>query len=145
MTTDTRRTSWHLARLADCYDPDAHDGLGFEPEFERPEGYKASPGAEFLRRIEEDVLERLADGTLDEDGDAIHEIADSAVPIYTHDLWTTFTDLGAYNEDPSELGAESDDMTRAAGVCLYLIAERLARAIAEDEISSEDEDEDEEV
>jgi len=133
-------TSWTLADLAGCSSPDAHDGIGFDDTADLPADYKSSPGADFLRRVETDVAERVADGSFDED-DSPAEIADGAVPIYTHDLWTTFVDLGAYNEDPSELGAEADDLTRAAGVCLYLIADRLARALA-DEIEDEDDEDD---
>lgn len=29
--TTTQRTSWTLAHLAGCSDPDIHDGIGFEP------------------------------------------------------------------------------------------------------------------
>jgi hypothetical protein len=115
-----------LATLADCYSPDAAD----------------SPGAKFLTSVARDVAERFDDpdlspeeqagiiGNLREDG--AHEIADGAVPIYTHDRWLTFVDLGAYNEDVTELGATADDLTGAAGVALYMIAERLVRALAEE-------------
>lgn len=132
-------TSWQLAHLAGCADPDTHDGIGFD-SFEAPEGFEPSAGARFLRRVEDDVYELMQDDSYDED-DSPHEIADGAVPIYTHELWKTFVDLAAYQEDPSELGAEPDDMTKCAGVCLYMIADRLARAIAEEQ-SDEDEDED---
>jgi hypothetical protein len=112
---------FHLASLADCYSPDSIE----------------SPGARFLAGVAESVAEYLTAGegpnadavaSLD---DAAHEIADSAVPIYTHDRWATFTDLGAYNEDVTEYGA-MDDLTNAAGVALYMIAERLVRALAEE-------------
>lgn len=138
------RTSWHLARLAECSDPDRHDGYGFAPPFDAPDGYEPSPGARFLRGVEDDTLEALTDGRWDDDGDAAHEIADSAVPVYTHERWATFVDLGAYNEDARELGADADDMTAAAGVCLYIIAERLARAIAEDAKNDDETDEENE-
>ena len=123
MTATETLNAYQLARLADCMDPDSH----------------TSPGAQFLERVQDDYRERVEDGSYDED-ETPHEIADGAVPIYTHKLWETFTDLGAYQEDPSELGAESDDMTRAAGVCLYMIAERLVRALAEQDEDSEEED-----
>ena len=98
---------YELANMADCSNPDSQE----------------SPGARFLLSVQDDYRERVEDGYYDED-DSPHEIADGAVPVYTHNLWQTFTDLGAYNEDPSELGVESDDMTSAAGVCLYMIAAR---------------------
>jgi len=108
------RTVWELARMAGCYSPDTDD----------------SPGARFLSRVQDDVIELESDGALDED--SAHEIADSAVPIYTRELWSTFVDLGAYCEDASELGATADDMDACARVCLYMIAERLASALIEE-------------
>ena len=135
------RTSWHLARLADCSEPDRHDGIGFTPPFEGDAD--PSPGARFLRGVEDDVLGAIARDEWDDD-DSAHEVADSAVPIYTHELWATFVDLGAYNEDATELGAEADDMTKAAGVCLYMIGERLARAVADDAKTDEETDEENE-
>lgn len=113
-----------LATLADCYSPDSAD----------------SPGARFLAGIARDVAEHIGDQSLgwsDQLGgltDAAHEIADSAVPIYTHERWATFVDLGAYDEDTSEYAAGEDasDLTMLAGVALYAIAERLVRALAEE-------------
>lgn len=122
-----------LATLADCASPDTSD----------------SPGAQFLARIARDVAEHVGDAPLgwsDQLGgldDAAHEIADSAVPIYTHERWQTFVDLAAYHEDVTELAApDSFDLTGLAGVALYMIAERLVRALA-DELSdalADDED-----
>jgi hypothetical protein len=109
---DTTLTSWQLARLAGCADPDS----------------LTSPGALFLDRVEADYIERVADGDYDED-DSPHEIADGAVPVYTHDRWTTFVDLGAYEEDTRELGDDGSDLTQSAAVALYMIAERLVRAL----------------
>jgi hypothetical protein len=130
-------TSWQLAHLAECSDPDEHDGLGFEDSTRRV----GSPGAEFLRGVEDSVKEAVTDGWWDED--SAHEIADSAVPIYTHRMWQTFVDLAAYQEDPSELGDYSDDPNRMAGVCLYMIADRLARALGEEYTDVADADDDE--
>lgn len=112
MTTETR-TVWQLARMAECLDPDSTE----------------SPGARFLDRIESDYNERVEDGSYDED--TAHEIADGAVPIYTHEMWLTFVDLGAYQEDPSDLGYEEGDMDKAGAVCLYMIAHRLVHALHE--------------
>ncbi len=106
MTTDTR-TVWQLARLADCADPDSLE----------------SPGAEWLK-----MVASSADDI--EDPETIGEVADSCVPVYTHNRWQVFVDLAAYQEDPTDLGADAEDMTQCAGVCLYLIAERLLGALA---------------
>ena len=110
-----------LARDAECYSP---DGPG-------------SPGAAFLARVRDDMVEQIesaddGSGYLRNMNDAMSEVADSAVPTYTSDLWETFADLGAWTEDPSELGADCSDMGQAARTCLFLIAERLAGAIVID-------------
>lgn len=112
MTDTETHTAWQLARLADCLDPDAPD----------------SPGARFLERVAADYREAIADETYDAD-DSPHEIADNAVPVYTHDRWQVFVDLGAYQEDVTELGATGDDLTGCAADALYMIADRLVRAL----------------
>jgi hypothetical protein len=129
-TTDERladmgeRTVWNLARLAECADPERLD----------------SPGADFLASVRDEVIERIqyvlaegqtvgVDSFMDEHGT---EIADLAPDVYTYKRWQEFVDLAAWQEDPSELGSASDDMTEAAGACLYLIADRLIRALLED-------------
>ena len=114
MATDTY-TPYQLARLADCLEPDS-------PE---------SPGAKFLERVADDYREAVEYG-YDAD-ESPHEIADNAVPVYTHARWETFTDLGAYQEDVTELGATGDDLTQCAAVALYMIAERLVRALADED------------
>ncbi len=103
-------TVWQLARLADCADPDT----------------LTSAGAQFLQSVEgayEDMRENEATA------DDVHEYADGAVPIYTHEVWATFADLAAWNEDPSELIGDQGDMTKGATVALYMIAERLLSAL----------------
>lgn len=114
---------YSLAAPAGTYSPDS----------------ETSPGAQFLTGIASDVAGQIAyrlnDGEpfdLDEFNDSDrHEIADSAVPIYTAEMWATFVDLGAWQEDPSELGFDASDMEQAAKVCLYMIAERLASELAD--------------
>jgi hypothetical protein len=113
---------FHLASLADCASPDSIE----------------SPGAVFLARVARDVTDYVSDAEDADPRDALanvsdwsHGIADSAVPVYTHERWATFVDLGAYNEDVSDYGA-MDDLTNAAGVALYMIAERLVHALAEE-------------
>ncbi len=58
-------------------------------------------------------------------------MADGAVPVYTGERWAVFADLAAYNEDPGDIGGWPADLTDAAGVALYVIAERLALALVE--------------
>lgn len=108
-------TVWQLAAMAECADPDS----------------ETSPGADWLRMVAGDADD------LDQDNrDEIGERADSRVPVYAAERWGIFCDLAAWREDPSDL-CDGSDMTRAAGVCLYLIAERLLSAILDDR---EDED-----
>ena len=110
-----------LARMADCAAPDSED----------------SPGAHFLEMVADSVVEAVE---YDDDRDDIpSQAADECVPIYTYDVWRTFVDLAAWQEDPTELGADGSDMEQAAKVCLYIIGERLAWAILED-MGSEDDD-----
>lgn len=126
--TETTYTAFALARLAECYSPDSPD----------------SPGARFLDSIEADYRDRRDEGSYDED-DTPHEIADNAVPVYTHERWQTFVDLGAYEEDTTDLGDDGSDLTQSAATALYMIAERLVRALHDeigDETADDDEDED---
>ena len=122
MSHDTeQRTVWQLARLADCSDPDS----------------LTSAGADFLRTVETSAVEAFNYANDDDRADdcwigTSHDVADSCVPIYTHTIWTTFADLAAWQEDPTELGADASDMEHAAKVCLYMIGERLAAAILSD-------------
>lgn len=125
--TETTYTAFALARLAECYSPDSAD----------------SPGARFLDSIEADYRDRRDEGSYDED-DTPHEIADAAVPVYTHERWQTFVDLGAYEEDTTELGDDGSDLTQSAATALYMIAERLVRAL-HDEIGDETTDEDDDA
>jgi hypothetical protein len=126
MSTDTEtfdpkptldQSAFGLSHDADCLSPDRKD----------------SPGAVFLLRIQDSVLDDL-DRVLGDEHDAsdlAHEIADQAVPIYTHHLWEVFVDLGAYQEDPTELGYDGSDLTQSAQAAIYLIASRLAHSLME--------------
>lgn len=139
-------TSWELANLAKVTSPDAHDGIGFSADQDvMVHVAGGSPGARFLRSIAYDVSALIEDGlsTRDDDHhDALHDLADSAVPIYTHEMWSTFVDLAAYTEDVSELSAEDTSMNRQAAIALYMIAERLAFALIEAEKAEDEGDED---
>jgi len=113
--------AFSLAGPADCMSPDS----------------PTSPGALFLGRVRDDVIERVEDITdlsdfERETEELTHEIADNAVPIYTADKWATFVDLGAYQEDVSELAGDEGDMDKLGSIALYVIAERLVQAILSD-------------
>lgn len=135
-------TTWHLANLADCESPDRPDGIGCAPPADLST-VQPSPGAKFLRSVADDLAERIAYiieyGDMDprdvdlerELEDEVHEVADGAVPVYTAARWAVFADLGAYNEDPGDIGGWPADLTDAAGAALYMIAERLAAALVE--------------
>ena len=121
-------TAYTLAGMADCMSPDSLESVG----------------AQFLGSVRDDVIERVEDITAEdferETEDISHEIADSAVPVYTGEKWATFTDLGAYAEDVSEYAGESSDMDKLSDVALYVIAERLASAILSELAESIEED-----
>jgi len=123
MSTDY--TPYELALLASCASPDTPD----------------SAGARFLRRLasaaQEVAEEYRQNQTPEDDWDyngELSELADSAVPIYTHELWSVFTDLAAYREDPTDLitGVDLKNLDKVACVCLYIIAERLVYEIIRD-------------
>ena len=117
MTTETEYKvprPYVLSGMADCASPDSED----------------SPGARFLTMVADSVVEAVEN---DDDRDDIPwTAADQCVPIYTYDVWRTFTDLGAWQEDPTEYGADGSDMEQAAKVCLLMIGERLAAAVLDD-------------
>lgn len=130
--------AYQLAGHADCLSPDN----------------STSPGAKLLTDARDELVEAVETWRQDNPDDAwsempealdyfgrFSEIADNAPSIYTHDRWMEFVDLGAYNEDPTELGSDGSDMLAAAGICLYLIAERLVRALAS-ELAEQDQDDD---
>ena len=133
-------STWHLANLADCGSPDRPDGIGVSPPAD-PSTVDPSPGAKFLRWAAEDLAERIAYIFEDLDPrsadlereleDEVAEVADGAVPVYTGERWAVFVDLAAYNEDPGDIGGWPADLTDAAGAALYMIADRLARALVE--------------
>ena len=133
-------TTWHLANLAGCGSPDRPDGIGVSPPADLST-VAPSPGALFLRSVADDLAERIAYvfADLDPAGcdltreleEELHEVADAAPSVYTFTRWQEFTDLAAWQEDAAELGASADDLTAAAGVALYVIAERLALALVE--------------
>lgn len=152
-----RRTTWQLADLADCGSPDVRDSIPFGDYMATPEGPATVPsaGADFLRRVETAVMD-LWDETEDkpgpegvmslEDDGSVTELADGCVPIYTHELWSTFVDLAAYQEEleaymlPLSDVDGSPDLNGMARVALYMIAERLAWALLEEMAEEEGEE-----
>jgi hypothetical protein len=135
MTNKTdERTIYALARLADCHDPDTAE----------------SPGAQFLRSVETYTEERVhweKDNDEETDvSDLAHEIADATIPVYTGELWATFVDLQAWDEDISDYGDFEGDIEQVARWAVYGIGRRLAEALIEElrEVDgANDEDEEE--
>ena len=133
-------TTWHLANLAGCGSPDRPDGIGVSPPADLST-VAPSPGALFLRSVADDLAERIAYVFADLDpagcdltrelDEEVQGVADAAPSVYTFTRWQEFTDLAAWQEDATELGASADDLTAAAGIALYAIAERLALALVE--------------
>ena len=133
-------TTWHLANLAGCGSPDRPDGIGVSPPADLST-VDPSPGAKFLRSVADDLAERIAYVFADLDpagcdltrelDEEVQGVADAAPSVYTFTRWQEFTDLAAWQEDATELGASADDLTAAAGIALYAIAERLALALVE--------------
>lgn len=98
-----------------------------------------SPGARWLTSVYTDAVEAFtyARENDDDEDDTRHEVADSAVPVYTAERWAVFTDLCAWQEDLTEFGDQTPDMTERAGLALYLIAHRVCR-LALDNMARED-------
>ena len=72
--------------------------------------------------------------------DVRHEYVDGSVPIYTYDVWTVFSDLMAWqwSEDVADdYGTLPADMTEAAKVVLYWLADRLTYVLDADENGGE--------
>lgn len=130
MSTGTTYNVFELARMAEVSGPDSTE----------------SPGAEWLESVALDARSLIEDNegaSLDHLLDQTGEYADQAVPIYTHNRFQVLVDLAAYDEELGDFGTPGD-MVEAAGWSLYMVAERLIRAIVEAEVESSDEDEDEE-
>jgi len=137
--------SWRLARTADCSCPEGAERAGA--------AFLDSVFSDFVCTAQNDLNVSGGDDAYDirrslERFDW-HEAADSAVPIWTHQKWLTFVEIGAYDEDVSDLvdsrKVTGDDCANAA---LYIIADRLLRALSEeladkcDEVEAEMPDDD---
>ena len=120
----TERNAYELARMAECGTPRLD-----------------SAGAGFLVTVA-DAWQEWSDNYRDSqsEDEARHEAVDGAIPVYTHERWAAFVDLSAYFEDPTELGEDGSDMTRAAAGCLYLIGDRLWDALESERQGEADDD-----
>ena len=118
--------AYQLANMATVPSPDALD----------------SPGAEFLARVRDSLVE-WAEYNQDEDIEALtekaqedaFEQADATVPVYTHQIWQTFTDLAAYSDEASD-EFDGGTMTERASYVLVSIAERLFVALADEYVAA---------
>lgn len=104
---------WQLAELAECASPISAD----------------SHGGRWLADLRDDWIESTQEDDDRDRDDIIHERVDGCIPIYNWPRWATFADLGAWQEDLDEVGGVTSDMTQNAGVALYMIGERLFRAL----------------
>lgn len=109
---------YELARMAGCSEPDGH----------------STEGARMLDCVRDSVLRLITERriTLDDfnDDGQLSEVADDAPSCYTHTLWVQFVELGGYTEDCEISDAWPSDLTKAASLALYQIADRLAHAVA---------------
>lgn len=117
----TREAISMMQAHADVASPDAWD----------------SPGAVWLLNLYHSAMGAWENGEITPDAqypeDRISELADSAVPIYTHNRWQIFADLCAYDFDSELIGeGHSDGMTGMAGVVLYEIAQMAISGFREE-------------
>jgi hypothetical protein len=91
-----------------------------------------SAGADMLDTVRTSFIEYVEyagdDYTTGQARDDSMEYADECVPIYTSQIWATFSDLDAWTEDVTEYG-ELTDMMKGAQVALLMICERLWNAL----------------
>lgn len=101
----------HLSGLADCFHPDTDNGK------------------QFLENVAYSWLNES--DQWDDPEDAVLEIAESAVPAYTYQVFEVFADLGAWQWDDrvKELGHERDSIENQARIALVLLAEDLIHAL----------------
>lgn len=134
MESDPREwTAYRLANEAECTGPDS----------------ATSAGAKMLESVRDSVVDGWEytyasneKESVDDDqaSEIVTEAADGGPDVYTHQMWSEFVDLCAYKEDPTELGFDGSDMDQGARYCLYIIAERCARAVMDALRNTEDED-----
>lgn len=104
-----------LSNLADCLYPDL------------------TSSSQFLTIIRDTVVEWAEQGYLTDDhSDDAHEIADGCVPVYTHEQWEIFTDLGLYQDSTGQVEDLQPTIDNLAAVSLYVTAETLVTALLSD-------------
>ena len=119
--------AYQLARIVDTAQPDALN----------------SPGAKFLASVRDSLVEWVEYVRDTYDVQSLPETAqdnaidqvDANVPVYTHQLWQTFTDLAAYDDESAD-EYDGGTMTEKASYILARIAERLFVALAEEYVSA---------
>ena len=120
-TADIQALNSHqLAYLAGTSSPDSHN----------------SPGANYLDRLRDTICDsyRYAAERNDTfDSDDLHQIVDGCIPVYTHELWATFTDLAAYEQDVRDYGYEFDPdrPEQYPATALYMVGMALASDLME--------------
>jgi len=94
-------------------------------------GIAGKAGYEMLDTVRVCIADAIENGEFaDRDADEIiHEIADSAVPVYYADIFEALVELRAWGEDIQDI--TPTDLSQGAMVCLYLVGERLARSLVE--------------
>lgn len=94
-------------------------------------GITGKAGYEMLDTVRVCIADAIENGEFaDRDADEIiHEIADSAVPVYYADIFEALVELRAWGEDVEDI--TPTDLSQSAMVCLYLVGERLARSLVE--------------
>jgi len=101
-----------LANLAECFYPDL------------------TSSSQFLTIIRDTVVEWVEEGYLTDDySDDAHEIADGCVPVYTHEQWEIFTDLGLYQDSTGRVEDLAPTVDNLAAMSLYVTAETLATSL----------------
>jgi hypothetical protein len=106
-------STYRLANMAEVASPDSLE----------------SAGAQWLDTVRVSFLDARND---DENADDVrHEIADAAVPVYSHHRMLVLVDLAAWQEDLEDLagGSGAVDIIDLAGLALYQVAERLVEAL----------------
>jgi hypothetical protein len=134
-----------LSKLADCMSPDTGN----------------SSGALMLYYVRDASVESVEYGDLHLDGyergneRPFREIAAGAPDVYSYPKWQEFVDLGAWQEEIARdvsddfvefaLGGLAEGMDRDGTQALFMIADRLVRALVAmgDDIDDDDDDDDE--
>ena len=123
-----KMNAFQAARVAGCGEPDSNDSKGAEWLREcvrrgrnlADEYGLNDPHGQGYEAYEEDATY-----------DAIHEAADSAVPIYTYNLWMIWVELQGYaydNELSNDLHLDKNELEKLPQYDLYDIAQKIIEA-----------------